>query len=158
MRFHPSSSTASESSRRSRRRRAPARRHWAVPRRRPHSATLVLRWIGAAILVSGWLAASIVVGQTPDTPDADAVEYRIVDNHVYPITLAESRRAQQRVQRMNGDLGLWFAEFDVVLRSLFRPPRLTWTLLVLSTAMGIACLNLAKLAAEEVDEQGVADA
>ena len=50
------------------------------------------------------------------------------------------------------DLGLWFAEFDVVLRSLFRPPRLTWTLLVLSTAMGIACLNLAKLAAEEVDE------
>ena len=152
MRFHPSSSTASESSRRSRRRRAPARRHWAVPRRRPHSTTLVLRWIGAAILVSGWLAASIVVGQTPDTPEADAVEYRIVDNHVYPITLAESRRAQQRVQRMNGDLGLWFAEFDVVLRSLFRPPRLTWTLLVLSTAMGIACLNLAKLAAEEVDE------
>ena len=107
--------------------------------------------------MSGWLAASIVVGQTPDTPDADAVEYRIVDNHVYPITLAESRRAQQRVQRMNGDLGLWFAEFDVVLRSLFRPPRLTWTLLVLSTAMGIACLNLAKLAAEEVDESGVAD-
>ena len=152
MRFHPSSPTVRESSRRSRRRRAPARRNWSVPRRRPDSTTLVLRWIGAAILVSGWLAASIVVGQAPDTPDADAVEYRIVDNHVYPITLAESRRAQQRVQRMNGDLGLWFAEFDVVLRSLFRPPRLTWTLLVLSTAMGIACLNLAKLAAEEVDE------
>ena len=152
MRFHLSSSTARESSRRSRRRRAPARRNWSVPRRRPDLTTQLLRWIGAVILVSGWLAASIVVGQTSDTPDADAVEYRIVDNHVYPITLAESRRAQQRVQRMNGDLGLWFAEFDVVFRSLFRPPRLTWTLLVLSTAMGIAFLNLAKLAAEEIDE------
>ncbi len=152
MRFHPSSPPSSESSRRSRRRRAPARRNWSVPRRRPDSTTLLLRWIGAAILVSGWLAASFVVGQPSDTPDADAVEYRIVDGHVYPITLADSKRAQQRVQRINGDMGLWFAEFDVVLRSLFRPPRLTWTLLVLSTAMGIACLNLAKLAAEEIDE------
>jgi len=152
MRSTPSSSTDREPSRTSRRCRAPARRNWSVPRRRPDSTPLVLRWVGAAILVSGWLAASMVVGQASDTPDADAVEYRIVDNHVYPITLAESRRAQQRVQRMNGDLGLWFAEFDVVLRSLFRPPRLTWTLLVLSTAMGVGCLNLAKLAAEESDE------
>jgi len=102
--------------------------------------------------VSGWLAASIVVGQAPDTPDADAVEYRIVDNHVYPITLAESRRAQQRVQRMNGDLGLWFAEFDVGLRSLLRPPRLAWTLLILSTAIGVACLELAKLSAEDAED------
>jgi hypothetical protein len=123
-----------------------------TPRRGTDSTALLLRWIGVVILVSGWLAAAVAVAQPSDTPDADAVEYRIVDNHVYPITLAESRRAQQRVQRMNGDLGLWFAEFDVVLRSLFRPPRLTWTLLVLSTAMGIACLNLAKLAAEEIDE------
>ncbi len=53
---------------------------------------------------------------------------------------------------MDGDLGLWFAEFDVVLRSLFRAPRLTWTLLVLSTAIGVGCLNLAKLSAEEIDE------
>ena len=113
---------------------------------------MALRWIGAAILVAGWLAAAVAVAQPADTPDADAVEYRIVDNHVYPITLAESRRAQQRVQRMDGDLGLWFAEFDVVLRSLFRAPRLTWTLLVLSTAIGVGCLNLAKLSAEEIDE------
>lgn len=123
-----------------------------MPRPRAGSTPRVLRWLGAVILVSGWLAASIVVAQTSETPDADAVEYRIVDGRVYPIALAESRRAQQRVQRMNGDLGLWIAEFDVVFRSLFRPPRLTWTLLVLSTAMGIGFLNLAKLAAEEVDE------
>ena len=152
MRIHPSSSTARVSSRRSRRWRAPARRSLPTPRRGTDSTALLLRWIGAVILVSGWLAAAIAVAQPSDAPDVDAVEYRIVDNHVYPVTLAESRRAQQRVQRMNGDLGLWFAEFDVVFRSLFRPPRLTWTLLVLSTAMGIACLNLAKLAAEEIDE------
>ena len=102
--------------------------------------------------MSGWLAASVVVAQTSETPDADAVEYRIVDGHVYPITLADSKRAQQRVQRINGDMGLWFAEFDVGLRSLFRPPRLAWTLLVLSTAMGAGFLNLAKLAAEESDD------
>ena len=152
MRSTPPSSADRKSSRRSRRHRAPARRNWSVPRRRPDSTTLLLRWVGAIILVSGWLAASVVVAQTSETPDADAVEYRIVDGHVYPITLADSKRAQQRVQRINGDMGLWFAEFDVVLRSLFRPPRLAWTLLVLSTAMGAGFLNLAKLAAEESDE------
>ncbi len=152
MRSAKPSPTSREPPRRSRRGRAPARRNWSVPRRRPDPTTQVLRWIGAAILVSGWLAASVVVAQTAAEPEADAVEYRIVDGHVYPITLADSLRAKQRVQRMNGDLGLWFAEFDVGLRSLFRPPRLAWTLLVLSTAMGVVCLNLAKLAAEDVDE------
>ena len=152
MRSAKSSPAPREPSRRSRRERAPARRNWSGPRRRPHSTTQALRWLGAAILVSGWLAASVVVAQASAEPDADAVEYRIVDGHVYPITLADSLRARQRVQRMNGDLGLWFAEFDVGLRSLFRPPRLAWTLLVLSTAMGVVCLHLAKLAAEEVGD------
>jgi hypothetical protein len=111
-----------------------------------------LRGIGAAVLVSGWLGASAVLGQAAATPDADAVEYRIVEGHVFPITLEHSQRTQQVVRRMNGDLGLWFAEFDVELRSLLRPPRLAWTLLILSTALGVACLQLAKLSDEPVDE------
>ena len=130
------------------------RRDLPVPRRDRggDSATPVLRWIGAVVLVTGWLAAAIAIAQPSAAPDSDAVEYRIVDDHVYAIPLSESRRAQQQVQRMNGDLGLWFAEFDVLLRSLFRPPRLAWTLLVVSTALGVACLNLARLSAEPVDE------
>ncbi len=152
MRSTPSSSSVPDAPRRSRRRRAPARRSVPVPRRRPGSAPLILRRIGAAVLVSGWLAASGVVMQTSSTPDADAVEYRIVENHVYPITLANSKRERQFVQRMDGDLGLWFVEFDVGLRSLLRPPRLAWTLLILSTAIGVACLELAKLSAEDTEE------
>ena len=112
----------------------------------------MLRGIGAAVLVSGWLAASAVAMRASEAPDADAVEYQIVENHVYPITLANSKREQQAVRRMDGDLGLWFAEFDVGLRLLLRPPRLAWTLLILSTAIGVACLELAKLSAEDADE------
>ena len=152
MRSAPSSSPIRASSRPSRRWRAPVRRRYPVPRRRPGSAAGVLRSIGAATLVSGWIAAAVVLGQASATPDADAVEYQIVEGHVFPITLAQSRRERQFVQRMDGDMGLWFAEFDVGLRSLLRPPRLAWTLLVLSTAIGVACLHLAKLSAEDTDD------
>ena len=112
----------------------------------------MLRGIGAATVVSGWIAASLVLGHSAVTPDADAVEYAIVENHVYPITLEHSRRARQLVQRMDGDLGLWIAEFDVGLRSLLRPPRLAWTLLIVSTAIGAVCLHLASLSAEDIDD------
>ena len=153
MRSAPSSSRVRNASSASRRGRAPARRSIPVPRpRRRNSATIVLRRIGAAILVSGWLAASAVAIQASQTPDADAVEYQILENRVYPITLANSKREQQAVRRMDGNLGLWFAEFDVGLRSLLRPPRLAWTLLILSTAIGVACLELAKLSAEDDEE------
>ena len=123
-----------------------------APRRQATSATVILRRIGAVVLVSGWFAASVVLTQASVTPDADVVEYQIVENGVYRLTLAESRHEQQLVRRMDGDLGLWFAEFDVTLRSLLRPPRLAWTLLVLSTAIGVVCLQLAKLSAEDIDE------
>ncbi len=152
MRSPPSSSRVGKTPKASRHWRAPARRSIPAPRRRPRSAPLILRRIGAAILVSGWLAASAVMLQASETPGADAVEYRIVENRVYPITLANSKRERQLVQRMDGDLGLWFAQFDAGLRSLLRPPRLAWTLLLLSTAIGLACLQLAKLSAEDVDE------
>ena len=152
MRSAPSSSRVRNARRASRRWRGPARRSIPVPRRRPSSAPLILRRIGAAILVSGWLGASAVAMQASTTPDADAVEYQIVENRVYPITLANSKRERQLVQRMDGDLGLWFAEFDVGLRSLLRPPRLAWTLLILSTAIGVACLELAKLSAEDAED------
>ena len=151
MRTTPSCSRNADS-RRSRRRRAPPRRIYPVPRRRPGPATAILRGIGAATLVSGWIAAGLVVGQSAAAPDTDAVEYQIVEGHVYPLTLMQSKRERQFVQRMDGDMGLWFAEFDVGLRSLLRPPRLAWTLLVLSTAIGAAFLELAKLSAEDIDD------
>ncbi len=154
MRSATANSIDRASRRRLRRARSSARPVGPVPRGRSDSrrTTLLLRAIGAAILVSGWLAAATAVMQPADAPDADAVEYRIVDGHVFPMTLAQSRRAQMRIQRLNGDLGLWFAEFDVGLRSCFRPPRLAWTLLLLSTVIGVGCLNLAKLNAEDSDD------
>ena len=139
---------------RPRHRRAPARREHLVPRRRPGSAANVLRGVAAATVVSGWIAAGLVFGQSAVTPDADAdaVEYAIVENHVYPITLEHSPRTRQLVQRLDGDLGLWIAEFDVGLRSLLRPPRLAWTLLVVTTAIGAVCLHLARLSAEDIED------
>ncbi len=113
--------------------------------------------MGAVILVSGWLGATYVVTRAPEKPDAAAVEYQIVDNHVYPITLGESRREKQLVQRMEGDLGVWIAEFDACLKSNLRPPRLAWTLLVLATALGVGCLGVAKLSIEDDVESGVDD-
>jgi hypothetical protein len=122
-----------------------------APRGRPGSAPVVLRGIAAAILVSGWLAAAFVLGQA-SKPHADSAEYQIAGNHVYPITLAESKHDRLFVQRMGGDMGVWIAEFDVRLHSLLRPPGLAWTLLVLSTAIGVGCLGFAKLSGENVDE------
>jgi|GEM_PF-2835275 len=110
--------------------------------------------MAAVILVSGWLGATYIVMRAPEEPDAGAVEYQIVDNHVYPITLGESRREKQIVQRMEGNFGVWIAEFDACLKSQLRPPRLAWTLLVLSTAIGVGCLGVAKLSIEDDVESG----
>ncbi len=99
----------------------------------------------------------MILMRTSETPGADAVAYQIVDNRVYPVTLAESKRDRQLVQRMEGNMGVWIAEFDAGLGSLLRPPRLAWTLLVLSTAVGVGCLGFAKLSAENVEERGVND-
>ena len=112
----------------------------------------MLRGVAAATVVSGWIAASLVFGQSAVTPDADAVEYAIVENHVYPITLEHSPRTRQLVQRLDGDLGLWIAGFDVGLRSLLRPPRLGWTLLIVTTVIGAVCLHLAKLSDEDIED------
>jgi hypothetical protein len=101
--------------------------------------------------VSGWLTAAVVLMQASESLDADAVAYQIVGQRVYPITLAASKHDRQFVQRMGGGMGLWIADFDVWLHSLFRPPGLAWTLLVFSTAVGVGCLGFAKLSGENVD-------
>jgi hypothetical protein len=51
----------------------------------------MLRGIAAVILVSGWLTAAVVLAQASNPHDADSGEYMIVGNHVFPITLAESK-------------------------------------------------------------------
>jgi hypothetical protein len=152
MRSAPSSFAIRRKSTSSRRGRAPAPRRLPAPRGRPSSTPLILRGVAAAILVSGWLAAAVILVHASRTHDADAVAYQVVGNHVYPITLAESKRDTMLVQQMGGDLGVWIAEFDVWFRALLRPPGLAWTLLVLSTAVGAGCLEFAKLSAEDVDE------
>ena len=83
--------------------------------------------------------------QASEPPDAGAVAYQIVDNRVFPISLGESKRDRQVVQRLQGNLGVWIVEFDLGLDAILRPPRLAWTLLALSTAIGVGCLGLAKL-------------
>jgi len=151
MRSAPFSFTVRKASRASRRGRAPHRRSVPNPRSRPGSAAIILRGVAAVILVSGWLTAVVVLIQASESLDADAVAYQIVGQHVYPITLAASKHDRQFVQRVGGDMGLWIADFDVWLHSLFRPPGLAWTLLVLSTAIGVGCLGFAKLSGENVD-------
>ncbi len=128
-----------------------------IPRRRPDRVPVVLRGVAAAVLVCGWFGSAYVATRPPEASDADAVEYQIVGNHAYPITLAESRREKQIVQRMEGNFGVWIAEFDAGLRSNLRPPRLAWTLLALSTAIGLGCLGLAKSVIEDHVESGADD-
>ena len=151
MRSAPSSFAIRRKSTGSRRGRAPPPRRVPAPRGRPSSTPRILRGVAAAILVSGWFAAAVILVHAARTRDADAVAYQIVGNHVYPVTLAESKRDTMLVQQMGGDLGVWIAEFDIWLRSMLRPPGLAWTLLVLSTAVGTGCLGFAKLSAENVD-------
>ena len=152
MRSSPFSFALRKESRASRHGRAPAGRRFRAPRGRRSSASTILRTIAAAILISGWLTAAVVLVQASETHDAGAVEYQIVGSHVYPITLAESKHDKLVVQQMGGDLGVWIAEFDAWLGSLLRSPRLAWTVLVLSTAIGVGCLRFATLSGETVDE------
>ena len=153
MRSSPFSFALRKESRASRHGRAPASRRFRAPRGRRSSASTILRTIAAAILISGWLTAAVVLVQASETHDAGAVEYQIVGSHVYPITLAESKHDKLVVQQMGGDLGVWIAEFDAWLGSLLRSPRLAWTVLVLSTAIGVGCLRFATLSGETVDER-----
>jgi hypothetical protein len=152
MRSTPFSFAIRKASRASRNERSPARMSFHAPRRRTSRAPIILRRVAAAILVVGWLTAAAVLVQASGPHNADAVEYQIVDNNIYPITLAESKHDRQFVQRMGGDMGVWIAELDASLRSLLRPPGLAWTLLMLSTVIGVGCLGLAKLSGEAVDE------
>ncbi len=123
-----------------------------VLRGRFGSTAIVLCAAAAGILVSGWLAATFVLMHAPEAPVVDAVAYKIVGNHVYPVPLAESRRQKLLVQQMGGDMAIRIAEFDAWLHSLLHPPRLAWTLLALSTVVAAGCLRFARLSAEQVED------
>ncbi len=135
-----------------RRERASARRYRPSPPAGRHAASAVLRGLAAAIFVTGWLGAAIVLARAADTGDADAVEYQLRGGHVYALSLAESQREKLVVQKMGGDFGVWLAGVDSRLHSLLRPPDLAWTLLVLSTALAAACLRVAQLSDEDVED------
>ena len=114
---------------------------FSTPRRRLYLAA-------AIILVAGWAAAACVFVTSTGTVDADAVAYRIVGGNSYPITLGESKRDLQKVQRLGGDAAVWVVGFDSWLRSLGHGRRLSYTLALLSTAVAGLCAYLAGLAAE----------
>jgi hypothetical protein len=113
----------------------------STPRRRLHLAA-------AVILIVGWAAAAGVFVTSTGGADADAVAYRIVGGSSYPITLGESKRDLQKVQRLGGDAAVGVVRFDSWLRSLGHGRRLSYTLALLSTAVAGLCAYLAGLAAE----------
>jgi hypothetical protein len=114
---------------------------YSTPRRRLYLAA-------AIILIAGWAAAACVFVTSTGSVDADAVEYRIVGGHAYPITLGESKGDLQKLERLGGQASVWVVGFDTWLRSLWHGQRLAYTLALLSTAVAGLCAYIAGLMAE----------
>jgi hypothetical protein len=114
---------------------------FSTPRRRLYLAA-------AIILVAGWAAAACVFVTSTGTVDADAVAYRIVGGNSYPITLGESKRDLQKLERLGGKATVWVVGLDAWLGSLWHGQRLSYTLALLSTAVAGLCAYIAGLMAE----------
>jgi len=112
-----------------------------------------LRFAGLAILLAGWVCAVgvFVAASGNEDADAGAAGQRVLNGQVYVVPLDASKRQQQEVERMGGKATVRMAEFEDWLGSLWHGKRLAFTLALLSTAIGGACVYLAGLAAEDLE-------
>ena len=100
----------------------------------PHRS---LHRTGVAVLVVGWAAALLIL---------------LFAGAEDPQAAGRTHVAEQQIERFGGKMTLQMVELQDWLGSLWHGKRLAYTLALLSTAVGGACIHFAKLAAEDVDD------
>lgn len=113
-----------------------------------------LRLAAIAILAIGWIAAVLVYcfAENGERMDGDSAEYQLVRGQVVAVPFSASKREQQELARLGGDASVRIVEFDSWLGTLWHGERLAYTLAVMATVVGAACLYVAGLAAEDVGD------
>ncbi|MBU6502315.1 MAG: hypothetical protein KGQ35_05560 [Burkholderiales bacterium] len=100
---------------------------------------------GAIVLVVGLIAAAVIYFLAANQAGTDAAGYNIVGGTAYPITLDESSRALQQVERLGGKPAVLTLKFHRWFLSLWHGRRLACTLAVLSAAVSLLCFHIADL-------------
>jgi len=104
---------------------------------------------GGIILIGGLIAAALVYFLAANQADASAAGYSIVGGNTYALTLAESTRELQEVERLGGQPAVLVLEFHRWFLSLWHGRRLAYTLAGLSAAVALLCFYIAGLMAED---------
>lgn len=112
---------------------------------KPSTPARRLYLAGAIMLVVGLIAAAVIYFLAANQTGADAAGYNIVGGTADPITLDESSRALQQVERLGGKPAVLALKFHRWFLSLWHGRRLACTLAVLSAAVALLCFHIAGL-------------
>ncbi|MGH8822710.1 MAG: hypothetical protein ACREWJ_15665 [Rhodoferax sp.] len=107
---------------------------------------------GTILLVVGLIAAIVIYFLAANQTGADAAGYNIVGGTAYPITLDDSSRELQQVERLGGKPAVLALEFHRWFLSLWHGQRLAYTLAVLSAAVALLCFHIAGLMGEDAGD------
>ena len=105
-----------------------------------------LRVAAGVVLVAGWLAAAAVYLAAPEPARADAY------GGAYAAKPEGSVREQQALERLGGKAAVGAVAFNRWVASLWHGRRLAYTLAAGATVVGLLCLHIAGLMAEDVDD------
>jgi hypothetical protein len=108
-----------------------------------------VRLAGLAIAVIGLVAAAIVYFTASGQADVNAVGYEMAGGNAYAITLQDSQRELQQLERIGGKSAVLTLQFRLWFASLWHGRRLAWTLAGLSLALALLCFHIASLMAED---------
>ncbi len=108
-------------------------------------------WLGAAILVVGWLAA-LVIYLTAGAENHDALGYEFVDGTAYAIEPGDSKRYLHDLERFGGkaavladDLSRWFA-------GLWRGRGLAKSVAILTLLVALGCFRAGRNCPDDAPE------
>ena len=107
---------------------------------------------GIILLVVGLIAAALVYFLAAHPADANGAGYSIVGGNTYALSLDESSRELQQVERLGGKPAVLALEFHRWFLSLWHGQRLAYTLAVLSAAIALLCFHIAGLMGEDVGD------
>ena len=119
---------------------------------KPSTPASRLYLAGAIILVVGLIAAALVYFLAANPTDTGAAGYSIVGGNSYALTLFESTRELQEVERLGGQPAVLVLEFHRWFLSLWHGQRLAYTLALLSAAVALLCFHIAGLMGEDVGD------
>jgi hypothetical protein len=106
----------------------------------PASRHEIVRYWGAAILVTGLLAAALIYAVADDDKDREIAT-----------EIASGRMYQHNLELMGGKLGAVMADVNDWFASLWHGKRLAYTVAALAVATGAVCFWVAHLMSDRIE-------